>query len=603
MPHFLYFTLLLLFLGDMVSGQGLSIPSSWLNPRMNHTRADLEALASGAAGQLTPKVGSVGTVPGYDDDQSTTLFAALALQDYHSGNGTYANFITRNMPTYAQSINFYGPNPYGVFNADSAYWSLAFYYAFRAYNNSLFLDLAKQAYDLTYQSFITTADAASASGAGRNVSFSPGSACRRLRFAGGVFQTREPADVTSISSNAVGVSAYLYELEPSNQTYHDAAQLALDFATSSLWNGTIVQYIWDPTQCSYAGDTRTPASAYFIEGLAVWANVTANASLTSFLDTVVPSVATFPTWTSDNGIIRGTYWLQQVYTRFPHVQVLPEETFAAILIRALTEARNRNPGTDLASYIDAFISVQNGPPTRKFVQLNGLLAFSKGANADLYSTAWVGQPPNGGALDLAGNLAALDLLNGAFVVAASNNGPSGGNSGGDSGTPARAVNVGAIIGGAVGGAVVLLGAFLTLVLFLRHRQRKRRVHEIPRPDVDPTHITIEPFLSPEMAHASELPLGSRGALVGGHAAMRTKQQRMIAPFVGAGVAAAGEPLESGASGTASGSRHEDGEATDSEDVPGLISAVNRLNTRLHTLLQAQGTIGTQHEGEEPPQYE
>jgi len=58
-----------------------------------------------------------------------------------------------------------------------SYWSLALFYEYRAYNNSVFLDLCKQAYDRTYDSFITPSAAASGQGALRSGSFARRSSC------------------------------------------------------------------------------------------------------------------------------------------------------------------------------------------------------------------------------------------------------------------------------------------------------------------------------------------------------------------------------------------------------------------------------------------
>jgi len=77
------------------------------------------------------------------------------------------------------------------------------------------------------------------------------------------------------------LSAYLSELEPNNQTYRDLAQLSLDFMTNHMWNGTIVRDTFNPIACSYNDILSSLNSAYYIEGLSVWANITKNDTLTS----------------------------------------------------------------------------------------------------------------------------------------------------------------------------------------------------------------------------------------------------------------------------------------------------------------------------------
>jgi hypothetical protein len=56
-------------------------------------------------------------------------------------------------------------------------WGLGFYYAYRAYKQQNLLDSAMLATNMTMKSFITPADAAVGTGAGRNISFAAGSSC------------------------------------------------------------------------------------------------------------------------------------------------------------------------------------------------------------------------------------------------------------------------------------------------------------------------------------------------------------------------------------------------------------------------------------------
>jgi hypothetical protein len=51
--------------------------------------------------------------------------------------------------------------------------------------------------------------------------------------------------------------------------------------TSRFWNNTIVLDTWNPVTCNYSSTIFSLNSAYYIEGLSVWANVTQNSTLTS----------------------------------------------------------------------------------------------------------------------------------------------------------------------------------------------------------------------------------------------------------------------------------------------------------------------------------
>lgn len=81
------------------------------------------------------------------------------------------------MEAYNKQYGIYGDPP-GRLNSDAIYWGLAFYYAYRTYNQTLMLDLAKSAYTTTYEAaFINASAAFTGTGAGRNVSFLPPAGC------------------------------------------------------------------------------------------------------------------------------------------------------------------------------------------------------------------------------------------------------------------------------------------------------------------------------------------------------------------------------------------------------------------------------------------
>ena len=80
-----------------------------------------------------------------------------------------------------------------------------------------------------------------------------------------------------------------------------------------------------------------------------------------------------------------------------------DSVLKGIFIRALTEARMRNPGTALAQYIEAFITVQaSGSPLNTSIlpsyspcnQFNSLLAHARAPDTDFYTTAWSSGPAN-----------------------------------------------------------------------------------------------------------------------------------------------------------------------------------------------------------------
>ena len=77
-----------------------------------------------------------------------------------------------------QKEGAYSPPPAVGQSGDVNHWALAFYYAYRTYKEKFLLDTAIQIYNLTYTTaFINASAAASGTGAGRNVSFTPSSKC------------------------------------------------------------------------------------------------------------------------------------------------------------------------------------------------------------------------------------------------------------------------------------------------------------------------------------------------------------------------------------------------------------------------------------------
>ena len=84
------------------------------------------------------------------------------------------------------------------------------------------------------------------------------------------------------------------------------------------------------------------------------------------LESVVSNVTTFLAWSSDNvPIIQGELFLLGClvsYVSDTTAEFSTEKEFQynlkGVFIRALAEARSRNPGTELAQYIEAYIMVQ-----------------------------------------------------------------------------------------------------------------------------------------------------------------------------------------------------------------------------------------------------
>lgn len=107
----------------------------------------------------------------------TSVYAAFALQDYYLGNSTWRDFEIDHLPAAVQGKDGFFAGGTKL-SSDAIYWGLTLFYSYRTYKNSIFLDHATDAWNIIYNStFITPSDAASGSGASRNVSFLPPSNC------------------------------------------------------------------------------------------------------------------------------------------------------------------------------------------------------------------------------------------------------------------------------------------------------------------------------------------------------------------------------------------------------------------------------------------
>ncbi|VDB84748.1 unnamed protein product [Peniophora sp. CBMAI 1063] len=571
-------TLLLVSCIASVAGQNLVVPSNWAG-----TTSDLDyearvALASGAAAALNANVNpSVQTNPskGASPPQLPQLryfsstFAVFALQDYYSGNSTWNDTVVDGILDYLNAYGFYGILPNTV-NSDSVYWGLALYYAYRTYRQQALLDQAIVAWNMTYvNGFITPDVAASGNGAGRNVSILPPSNCTANgTYAGGVFFYKDVHNDTAINAYTVApfmtLSAYLFE-ETKETIFQQAAQLSLDFSINRLWNGTVFLDTFWPLSCQYL-DSWTSLDEWYIEGIAVWANITGNGTLTTFLETVITNATTLSLWNLDNGNIKEFFdpsdW---------------DSIDKGIYIRALAEARRRNPGTALAKYIEAYITVQ----------FNALLTHARAPNTNYYTTAWSSGPANS-TFSASGNIAALDVLNAVFDFVAptmSSSSPGSTNSSAPGNHPqvtkpaSKSSKTGIIAGSVVGSITAIVSVVLLLFLWRRRSQHLNAGPSLPQDPSSPTGGEATANTEPFMLLSSPLPHSG-------------KWQRFYAPRSDEGSAPwSAPPVSEPEVSSPSQSAGYYGDATDHAELPTLVR-------RLYDLLQ-----GNHGSGELPPQYD
>ncbi|KZV75883.1 hypothetical protein PENSPDRAFT_14787 [Peniophora sp. CONT] len=339
-----------------VLAQDLSIPALWQGTKSPLSRSQRDGIAHDAAASLASSLNYYQDVV---SGLSTThliasQFAVLALQDWLSGNTSWENQVKSPSQDWTQANGFFHDDTPGW--DEPIYWSIVYFYAYRAYGlDPGLLSSAISAWQYVYDNaFISEADVANGAGAGtagRTFPYAlPADCFSNATIAGGVFYYKNRTSDTTINSESVGpfmaVSAYLYEAT-SNATYLSAAQLSLDFMLNYLWNGTIVYDSFVTDSCSIPTKSAVLSydQAWFIEGLSVMANITKNDTLTALLLKAVPSVITVPKWTDQSGVIT-------------EGDNATQANLKSIFVRGLAEARRRNPGTPLANYIEAYITVQ-----------------------------------------------------------------------------------------------------------------------------------------------------------------------------------------------------------------------------------------------------
>ena len=103
------------------------------------------------------------------------------LQDYYAGTSAWHHIGTVDILTATEGSHGYF-SASGNHYSDVSYWGLAFFYSYRSYQDSTILATAVNIWNIVYsEAFITPDDAASGSGAGRNVTFSPPADCAATR--------------------------------------------------------------------------------------------------------------------------------------------------------------------------------------------------------------------------------------------------------------------------------------------------------------------------------------------------------------------------------------------------------------------------------------
>ncbi|KAJ3477101.1 hypothetical protein NLI96_g10697 [Meripilus lineatus] len=199
----------------------------------------------------------------------------------------------------------------------------------------------------------------------------------------------------------MALSSYLFEATLEME-YRDAAELSAEFIKSQLFDGNIIKDGIDLSNCLHSKITLTYNSGYYIEGLAVYANVTNSPEWSHFLHHLINSSIKYSHWTGDNGIINEG---PQNDSGIVTINAI-EFTSKGIFMRGLYAAWSRSEASSsIAQLIKAFI----------IVQYNALMDLASEAGTYQFSPQWPG-PPVRQFLPW-GQLAALEVLNAVIGLA------------------------------------------------------------------------------------------------------------------------------------------------------------------------------------------
>ncbi|KAJ3481295.1 hypothetical protein NLI96_g7759 [Meripilus lineatus] len=424
--------------------QDFSIPISWRKPTLY---ISLEARKTVTESVIESLVSLFNSTTGLIDSIKDSMNQEYVL----------------NLPNQLSPIECMNLQHDNKYNSDPMNWGLAAAYAYRAYRDDYLLATAVSVWNNMYEYFVTTAQAVNGTHPLKSATFNP--ACNGAN-AGAVFYVSDNPDDTQVNGGTVcafmALSAHLLELT-SNSTYHHASELSANFIKANLFNGAIVNDTISLGDCTITTTVLTYDSGFFIEGLAIYANITQNADWTLFLNYLITTTINFSGWTSEEGIM-----IEDV-----DGPDSPAETngftraLKGIYVRGLYETWARSQrGSDVANLIEAYINVQ----------YNALLELASNDSYN-FSSSWPGPPPTH--LLPWGQVAALDVLNAGIGIAQAYESLSPSRS---SETPAvssskspnvtnKNPNVSRTVGLTIAAVIVILGAIFA-VFFIRRQSRK-----------------------------------------------------------------------------------------------------------------------------------
>ncbi|KAJ7117075.1 hypothetical protein C8R44DRAFT_738935 [Mycena epipterygia] len=518
------------------------LPShSWRKPNITTSLADRVSFAAAAVEKAISMLGPDGQFDGTPSPlslPSALLTFEITGEPYATAGIFYSQMadldIATNQTTYQDSLEQYfglAQQNRGNFSNELSY-GYAAARAYTVYKNPIFLQYAIQSWWFGSTYTLSPANIDTGRITGKN--FTIGQRCQEATMAGGTFYTTDSTDPEmnglasgwKIPTRYFAILSALLAEATSDPMYLQAAEASTDFIQAHLCN--VQNAVQDSISgrandsCAVSSLMEPYNSGLMIEGLAILASITQNASTQALLSTIIEAAVVNNVWQGSNGIIANTGHGSEGDIS---------------MVRGLGVAYSRNSITPtLRVYVEAYLAVQ----------FNAVIDLATSGDSNIYGAAWIGPPSSvfGGANQTAALsvlLSAITLRNDTSTGVAptvSGASPSGSFSVSSSASQTPTVSseprqtssrsIAPIVGGVFGGVVLLLVVSLGVWFVRRHPQR-----DAPQPTSRfmgaPSASEIHPFVdilsSPTIAADSSPSASGSGDTVYIHRKYRPSSTR------------------------------------------------------------------------------
>ncbi|KAJ7135214.1 hypothetical protein C8R43DRAFT_1204010 [Mycena crocata] len=388
-----HYSLLIIFHGLLaaLAAPGI-VSSSWRKSNVTVSSAERVRLASAALQQSAAVVATI-------SEFRATVHYQMVEFDIATNQTTYLSQVQNYIPDAMQrmqKLNVIEVRPIRLYSATASVPDLkqnsllghAAIRAYTAYKSPMFLDLANQTWAYARSYTISADHIASGSLTGKN--FGLAKTCLSATMLGGTFDTDNSTDpsVSGFASTYFLVLSALLAEATAASIYMNAALDSLDFITAHMSARNLIQIAIsasEATACVLDGTTSSINTGAMIQGLAVLASITNNASTKALLENTIVATISNMEWQTDTGILtRGA-----------------DKTGDKYVVRGLAVAYGMNTtiSSDLHTDVHDYLSVQvRVSPTflntsfSGFLQFNAVIDLATSNSNNIYAGSWTGPP-------------------------------------------------------------------------------------------------------------------------------------------------------------------------------------------------------------------